>query len=80
LPYPNDCSKYHTRQFTERALKFIEANKDRPFFLYLAHVMPHVPIFGQPRRIRRPVARRQADLFREGIASRHGYRIDLVGV
>jgi arylsulfatase len=33
-----------TRQFTERALQFIEKNKDRPFFLYLAHVMPHVPI------------------------------------
>ncbi|MFZ5831387.1 MAG: sulfatase [Planctomycetota bacterium] len=34
-----------TRRFTERAVKFIEANKDRPFFLYVPHVMPHVPIF-----------------------------------
>ena len=33
-----------TRQFTERSLQFIEKNKDRPFFLFLAHVMPHVPI------------------------------------
>lgn len=33
-----------TRMFTERAVKFIERNKDRPFFLYLAHVMPHVPV------------------------------------
>lgn len=33
-----------TRRLTERSLHFIEQNKDRPFFLYLAHVMPHVPI------------------------------------
>jgi len=33
-----------TQQFTKRALDFIEKNKARPFFLYLAHVMPHVPI------------------------------------
>ncbi|WP_395715961.1 sulfatase-like hydrolase/transferase [Prosthecobacter sp.] len=34
-----------TRRFTERATSFIERNKSRPFFLYLPHVMPHVPIF-----------------------------------
>jgi arylsulfatase A-like enzyme len=34
-----------TRQFTDRAVGFIKKNKDRPFFLYLPHVMPHVPIF-----------------------------------
>jgi len=34
-----------TRLFTERAVSFIERNRERPFFLYLAHVMPHVPIF-----------------------------------
>ncbi len=34
-----------TRRFTERAVAFIERNKDKPFFLYLPHVMPHVPIF-----------------------------------
>ena len=33
-----------TRQFTERAVQFIAKNKDQPFFLYLAHVMPHVPV------------------------------------
>ncbi|MBM3993456.1 MAG: sulfatase [Planctomycetes bacterium] len=33
-----------TQQFTKRAVDFIAKNKDRPFFLYLAHVMPHVPI------------------------------------
>lgn len=34
-----------TKRFTERAIDFIERNKSRPFFLYLPHVMPHVPIF-----------------------------------
>ncbi|HZN36738.1 MAG TPA: sulfatase [Pirellulaceae bacterium] len=34
-----------TRRFTDRAIAFIEKNKDRPFFLYVPHVMPHVPIF-----------------------------------
>jgi arylsulfatase len=34
-----------TTQFTERAVRFIEKNKDNPFFLYLAHPMPHVPLF-----------------------------------
>lgn len=33
-----------TTRYTERAVKFIEANKDRPFFLYVAHNMPHVPL------------------------------------
>lgn len=34
-----------TRRFTERAVSFIEKNKEQPFFLYVPHVMPHVPIF-----------------------------------
>ena len=38
-----------TRRFTDRAVKFIESNTDRPFFLYVPHVMPHVPIFASDR-------------------------------
>jgi arylsulfatase len=34
-----------TTMYTERAVKFIEKNKSKPFFLYLAHSMPHVPLF-----------------------------------
>lgn len=34
-----------TAAYTERAVKFIERNRDRPFFLYLPHAMPHVPLF-----------------------------------
>ncbi len=34
-----------TKRYTEEAVKFIAANKGRPFFLYLAHTMVHVPLF-----------------------------------
>lgn len=34
-----------TTWYTERAVKFIEQNKGKPFFLYVPHNMPHVPLF-----------------------------------
>ncbi|SFW59088.1 C-terminal region of aryl-sulfatase [Sinomicrobium oceani] len=34
-----------TKRYTEEAVKFIENHKKEPFFLYLAHSMPHVPLF-----------------------------------
>ncbi|MEO6808435.1 MAG: sulfatase, partial [Isosphaeraceae bacterium] len=34
-----------TTSYADGAVRFIEKNKDRPFFLYLAHSMPHVPLF-----------------------------------
>ena len=33
-----------TTRYTARAVQFIEKNKDRPFFLYVPHSMPHVPL------------------------------------
>ena len=33
-----------TGRYTRRATEFITAHQDNPFFLYLAHSMPHVPI------------------------------------
>ncbi|MHC4645893.1 MAG: sulfatase family protein [Planctomycetota bacterium] len=33
-----------TRRYTEEAVDFIRKNKDKPFFLYLAHTMPHVQL------------------------------------
>jgi len=41
---PED-QKQLTTQYTERAVQFIEKNKNNPFFLYLAHSMPHVPLY-----------------------------------
>jgi arylsulfatase len=34
-----------TTLFTERTVDFIERNKNNPFFVYLAHPMPHVPLY-----------------------------------
>ncbi len=38
---------YLTDRLTDEALKFIEQNRDRPFFLYLAHFAVHDPIEGR---------------------------------
>ena len=37
-----------TKKFTERSVNFIKKNKNKPFLLYLAHPMPHVPIYASP--------------------------------
>jgi arylsulfatase A len=34
-----------TTDYTTRSVQFIEKNKDKPFFLYLAHSMVHVPLY-----------------------------------
>ena len=33
-----------TTQYTERAVSFIDRNHEKPFFLYVAQTMPHVPL------------------------------------
>ena len=43
VEYPVDQSAL-TRRYTERACGFIRQNKDKPFFLYLPHTMPHTPL------------------------------------
>ena len=43
IEYNPDQSQLTTR-YTEYATSFIKENKDKPFFLYLAHSMPHVPL------------------------------------
>jgi arylsulfatase A-like enzyme len=34
-----------TRRYTEQAIDFIRRHQDRPFFLYLPHNLPHIPLF-----------------------------------
>jgi arylsulfatase A len=41
---PEDQKQLTTR-YAERAVDFIRRNHNRPFLLYLAHSMPHVPLF-----------------------------------
>ena len=37
-----------TRRITERAVQFIEQNKNAPFFLYVPHPIPHAPLHASP--------------------------------
>lgn len=37
-----------TARYTQEAVKFIKDNRNRPFFLYLPHTMPHVPLAVSP--------------------------------
>ena len=38
-----------TERYVDESLAFIRRNADRPFFLYLAHMYVHVPIYVQPQ-------------------------------
>jgi arylsulfatase A len=43
IEYPADQNTL-TERYTEEAIRFITANKDRAFFLYLPHTMCHFPL------------------------------------
>lgn len=34
-----------TRRCTDKTVEFIESNKDKPFFVYVPHSMPHIPLY-----------------------------------
>ena len=34
-----------THRYTQESISFIEENRDQPFFLFLAHSLPHIPLF-----------------------------------
>jgi len=54
-PYRNKQLKngpkgeYLTDRLTDEAVRFIETNRDRPFFLYLAHYAVHTPLQAKPK-------------------------------
>jgi len=48
IEYPADQTQL-TRRYTEQAVRFIGENKSRPFFVYLPHSMPHIPLFASAR-------------------------------
>jgi len=51
-----------TERYTEEAVTFIGENRNRPFFLYLAHSMPHVPLGVSPRFAGRSANGRYGDV------------------
>ena len=54
-----------TGDYTKHATRFIEQNKDNQFFLYLAHSMPHVPLFAGEEFQTRGQAGLYADVIQE---------------
>ncbi len=38
-----------TKRYTDEAIKWMEQNRNGPFFLYLAHTMPHNPVAARPQ-------------------------------
>lgn len=42
--YNTDQTQF-TTDYTTRTVNFIKKNQKKPFFIYLAHSMPHVPLF-----------------------------------
>lgn len=44
IEFPCDQTSL-TKRYTEEAIDFIKTNKDQPFFIYLPHTMPHIPLF-----------------------------------
>lgn len=43
IEWPVDQTQV-TRRFTEKAIQWIDAHQKQPFFIYLAHAMPHTPL------------------------------------
>jgi arylsulfatase A-like enzyme len=54
-----------TTWYTERAVDFIARHRDRPFFLYVPHAMPHVPLFVSAKFKGKSRAGLYADVIRE---------------
>jgi arylsulfatase A-like enzyme len=46
-----------TRRYTQQAIDFARARRDRPFFIYLPHSMPHIPLY-VPDDVRDPDPKR----------------------
>lgn len=70
-------ANYLTRRVTERAIDFINRNKDENFFLYVAHPLPHGPLAASPEIKQRYAQQREAHgTGKPGIFSAAIYEID----
>ena len=47
VEYPCDQATL-TQRYTQEAVSFIQAHQEKPFFLYLPHTMPHIPLAATP--------------------------------
>ncbi len=62
--YPVDQTTL-TRRYTDEAVRFIRASGDRPFFLYLPHSMPHLPIYPSAEFAGRSAGGKYGDVIEE---------------
>lgn len=54
-----------TKRYTEEAVRFIRASRDRPFFVYLPHSMPHLPVMASKEFQGRSRGGRYGDVIEE---------------
>jgi arylsulfatase A-like enzyme len=54
-----------TKRYTDEAITFIRNNRTRPFFVYLAHNMPHMPLYRSPEFEGRSVRGKYGDVIEE---------------
>ena len=54
-----------TKRYTERAIAFLEKHRDKPFFLYLPHTMPHKPLAASERFYKKSGAGLYGDVLAE---------------
>jgi arylsulfatase A-like enzyme len=47
-----EADPHHVRQITDAAIAFLETNRGRPFFCYVAHDSVHRPVIGRPQLAR----------------------------
>ena len=64
IEFPTD-QELLTSRYTEEAVKWIREKKDERFFVYLAHNMPHAPIFASPEFQGKSAGGRYGDVIEE---------------
>lgn len=66
-----------TRRYTQKAIDFVKANREQPFFVYLPHSMPHIPLY-VPDDVRDPDPKNAYTNTIEHIDSEVGRLLDAV--
>ena len=64
VEFPANQERF-TSRYTDRAVRWIAEKKDKPFFLYLAHNMPHAPVFASEAFQGRSAGGRYGDVIEE---------------
>ncbi|GJM29423.1 MAG: arylsulfatase [Cyclobacteriaceae bacterium] len=54
-----------TKRYTEKAVQYIREQQEQPFFLYLAHSMPHIPLFASEKFVGTSKRRLYGDVIEE---------------